>query len=91
MNAQDQPATADNARSLPLARKGIANSHQFAQLMSSLMSDLIEGRINPGVGNAVCNAGGKLLKMIELEQRFGTPGTSGGKSLQLTQGEDTPA
>ena len=35
------------------------------------MSDLLAGRIEPGVANAVCNAGGKLLRMVELQQRFG--------------------
>lgn len=36
------------------------------------MGDLIEGTITPQVGNAVVNAGGKLLKVIELKYKFGT-------------------
>lgn len=35
------------------------------------MSDLIEGKVTPQVGNACCNAGGKLLKMVELQYRYG--------------------
>lgn len=35
------------------------------------MSDLIEGKIAPGVGNAVCNAGAKLLKVVEMQYRYG--------------------
>jgi len=42
--------------------------------MSALMTDLIEGRVSPGIGNAACNAGGKLLKVVELQNRYGTPG-----------------
>lgn len=38
------------------------------------MTDLIEGRVSPGIGNAACNAGGKLLKVVELQNRYGTPG-----------------
>lgn len=40
-------------------------------MMSALMSDLIEGRVKPGVANSICNAGGKLLKMLELQQKYG--------------------
>jgi hypothetical protein len=39
--------------------------------MSALMSDLIEGKVTPQVGNACCNAGGKLLKMVELQHKYG--------------------
>lgn len=42
--------------------------------MSALMSDVIAGRIASNVTNAVCNAGGKLLKMVELEYKYaGSP------------------
>lgn len=40
--------------------------------MSALMSDLIEGAITPSVGNATCNAGGKLLKIVEMSYKHGT-------------------
>lgn len=39
--------------------------------MSALMTDTISGAITPSVTNAVCNAGSKLLKMAELEQKYG--------------------
>jgi len=38
--------------------------------MSALMTDVIRGSISPEVTNAACNAGGKLLKMVELEHRY---------------------
>ena len=40
-------------------------------MMSALMSDLIEGNITPQVGNATVNAGGKLLKVVELQLKYG--------------------
>ena len=49
----------------------IKNSAQFKKTMSCLIGDLLEGAITPRVGNAVCNAGGKLLKVVELELRYG--------------------
>lgn len=39
--------------------------------MSALMSDLLAGTVSPQVGNAACNAGGKLLKIIEMQHRYG--------------------
>lgn len=67
-NSDDAQKT---ARCLGLARKGIRTGSQYAELMSALMSDLIEGAITPQIGNAVCNAGGKLLKVAELSIKYG--------------------
>lgn len=73
--------------SLAIARSGINTGRDFARLMSALMTDLIEGKITPGVGNAACNAGGKLLKVVEMQAKYGqTNGAveSGEKMLYLT-------
>jgi hypothetical protein len=43
--------------------------------MSALMSDVIEGKISPQVANATCNAGGKLLKVVELQYRYANSGS----------------
>ena len=58
-------------RSLVIFEQGIETGRQFASGMSALMTDLISGDITPQIANAVCNAGGKLLKVVELEQRYG--------------------
>ena len=44
--------------------------------MSHLMSDLVSGRIHPKEGNAAINAGGKLLKVVEMRYRLGVRDTS---------------
>lgn len=62
-----------NGVSLGVAVKGIRTSRDFSNLMSGLMEDLIQGKITPNVGNAVCNAGGKLLKIVEMTHKYGTP------------------
>lgn len=36
------------------------------------MSDVISGRLTPNMTNAACNAGGKLLKMVDLEYKYAT-------------------
>lgn len=70
-------ATAASARSRNVARKGVHTSAEFKLAMSSLMSDLVEGKIAPQTANAVCNAGGKLLKVVEMEYKYGRNGGKG--------------
>lgn len=86
------PETTSNKppRSLAAAEKGIKTGRDFAGLMSALMSDLIEGRVTPSVGNATCNAGGKLLKVVELQYKYGTKGAgTGERTLLLAVPEPT--
>ena len=71
-------------RSLRIAEHGVRTGNEFADLMSAMMSDIISGRITPAVGNAACNAGGKLLKVVEMQYKFGTQsGNQGDKTLIL--------
>lgn len=58
------------AASLAIAQEGIETSSDFRNMMSALMSDVIRGALSPEVTNAACNAGGKLLKMVELEHKY---------------------
>jgi hypothetical protein len=51
--------------------------------MSALMSDVIEGRIPPGTCHAACNAAGKLLKIAEMQIRYGTRQNGADKDLVL--------
>jgi len=71
-------------RSLAVFETGIQTCGQLASAMSLLMADLISERIGTSVGNAVCNAGSKMLKAVEMQQRFGvTQKDSGRKELSL--------
>ena len=40
--------------------------------MSALVGDVLEGNVSPGVANAACNAAGKLLKIADMNQKYGT-------------------
>ena len=70
-------------RCLEVSKKGIRTGADFANMMSALMSDLVEGRVTPNVGNATCNAGGKLLKVVEMQYKYGTKGPGTGKRTLL--------
>mgnify|MGYP001592907190 CR=1 FL=1 len=78
-SSETQVATGSDSsresKALAIARAagGIKTSRDFSRVMSHMMVDLLEGVVNPRLGNAVCNAGGKLLKMAELELRYGRP------------------
>jgi len=41
--------------------------------MSALMSDVLEGSVTPEIANATVNAGGKLLKVVEMQYRYAPP------------------
>jgi hypothetical protein len=71
-------------RSLAISESGITTGKEFAQLMSALMSDLIAGRVTPSVGNAAVNAGGKLLTVVDMQYRYGSPEGGTNKILKLT-------
>ncbi len=78
---QEVVAGTKKPRSVTIASKGIKTSHDFACVMSALMSDLLEGRLSPNIGNATCNAGGKLLKIVEMQYRYGTDGPGSGQKI----------
>lgn len=54
-----------------VAARGIHTASEFAGLMSCLLADLARGTITPQLANAMCNAAGKLLRLVEIQQRFG--------------------
>lgn len=83
-------AIEEKPRSLTLALKGIRTAHDFTRVMSCLMTDLLEGKVSPNVGSAVTNAGGKMLKAVELQEKYGVSGAAGEKSLVLAD-LDAPA
>jgi hypothetical protein len=85
--AQDDPRVPQESapRSLAIAGEGIKTANQFAQFMSAMMCDLIDGRVTAGVGNAAVNAGGKLLKVVEMQMKYGTASGDGRRrELPLT-------
>lgn len=62
---------ADAPKSIQLAERGVHTGADFASVMSALLTDTIAGRIDPQVSNASCNIAGKLLKVVELQYKYG--------------------
>jgi hypothetical protein len=63
------------SRAIAIISSGdVKSGSKFAELMSALMSDLITGAMTPDVGNATCNAGGKVLKVVEMQHKYGIKG-----------------
>lgn len=56
-------------KSAEIATKGIRSAAQFADLMSALMSDLLDGSITPEVGHVVCKTAKNLLDVVEMSHR----------------------
>lgn len=74
------------AKSIAHFEKGVVTCGQLAKGMSLLMSDLLTERVATSIANAVCNAGGKMLKAVEMQQRYGkTHKGNGVKELNLIQ------
>lgn len=61
----------------------ITTSRDFANFMSVMIGDIVSGRIDPRTANAACNAGGKLLRIVELEHKFGTKKAENDRTLVL--------
>jgi len=59
-------------RSLAAARKGFRNSHDVANCMSALMSDVIQGNVSAKTANALSNKVGKLLRDTEKHYKPAT-------------------
>jgi len=47
------------------------------------MTDVIQGTVSPPVANATVNAGGKLLKAVEMQMKYGKQEGGEGKQLLL--------
>lgn len=50
------------------------------------MSDVIEGSVTPQVANAAVNAGGKLLKVVDMQLRYGANTLAKCDSIPLIPG-----
>jgi hypothetical protein len=66
------PPAKPESRSRPIAERGIKTAADMAAYMSAMISDVTCGSITPKLCNAACNAGGKLLKAVEMQYKFGT-------------------
>lgn len=64
---------------------GLTTSRELVQGLSEMMGDLAAGRITNGRANAICNAAGKILTTIKLEQQYGSRPPGDGATLPILQ------
>lgn len=70
-SGNNNPFTPQVARSQRIASAGIRSTRDFANLMSALMSDVLDGTVDTATAKAVTGAGAMLLKTVELQHRYG--------------------
>ena len=68
---------------LPIAQAGIKSSSDFTNLMSAMITDVLEGTVKAQTCNAVCNAAGKMLKMVEMSFKYAPPSATGENQIDL--------
>lgn len=70
-----------------IAEAGITNSQQTIAYLSALIADASSGRVTTGLVHGTCNAVGKMLRVVEMEVRYGTVGggANGEKCLNFVQ------
>lgn len=71
-------------RSVEIASSGIRDDHQAAEYLSALIGDVMTDRVSVRIANTGVNAMGKLLKLVEMRQKYGQPENA--RSLDLVGG-----
>ena len=61
----------DTPTCVALADKGISTGADFLRMMTALMADTVMGRVQPQTANATCNVAGKIIRMVELQHKYG--------------------
>lgn len=68
---KDALANQKAPKSAQLADAGIATGADFSRVMAALLADTVSGRIEPNRANAACNVAGKLIRMVEMQHKYG--------------------
>jgi len=51
--------------------------------MSTMMHDILNERLDAQTANAVCNVGGKMLKSVEMQYRYGSKAQPADLTLRI--------
>lgn len=70
------------SHSVELAKRGVKNATDLVSLMSSLITDVVTGAVDPNVSNAACRATGQLLRIVALQYKASKPETDSKISQQ---------
>lgn len=64
---------------LAISERGIRTAQDFAQFMSAMMGDVIAGRLSTAKAAATARGGSALLKVIEMQYKYGSETDQPGK------------
>lgn len=87
--AANDKAVVEIPRSVQIASSGIRNDRHAGEYLSALLGDMMADKVSVRVGNACNNTMGKLLKLVELRQKYGSPENS--KAIELVPPEPANA
>ena len=76
------------SRSLAIAKRGLTTGFDTINMLTATITDVLEEDITTNQANVVVNAIGKVLKVVELQFKYGKPKNADGRGdrdLVLTQ------
>jgi hypothetical protein len=84
---EERVVSAATSRALAIVERGLQNSQDYLNYLAALTRELHMETTRPQVGNAVCNAIGKTLKLVELQEKYGKDSSDSrqGKVLQIAE------
>lgn len=63
---------ASSPRSIPIIAEGdVKDAPHLAKVLSALISDALMNAIPPSQGNVVCKAAGLIIKVTEMQLKYG--------------------
>jgi hypothetical protein len=78
---QELPEEQATPNCLAISERGVRTAQDFAQFMSAMMGDVISGRLSSGKASAATRSGCALLKVIEMQYRYGSETEQPGKRV----------
>ena len=87
--AKTVPDDDQTPQSLVVLKAGIRTDRDFAELISAVMRDILEKRIDKGTANIMLASADRILRVAELQLRYhGALEKTGGEWFLLPSGEE---
>lgn len=78
---QETPEGTPTPNCLAIGERGVRTAQDFAQFMSAMMGDVIAGRIAHTKATVATRSGMALLKVIEMQYKYGSETEQPGKRV----------
>ena len=79
--SQEDPQVPATPNCLAIGERGVKTAQDFAQFMSAIMGDVIAGRIAHTKATVATRSGMALLKVIEMQYKYGSETEQPGKRV----------